>query len=79
MALAGGHSLQEQLGDEQLRDMASAGMTDEGLRHVATREYTLKCNWKVFADNYLVCGTSLHLHSCLAGCCRARSPYTLLI
>ena len=27
---------------------------DAGLRHVATRDYSLKCNWKVFADNYLV-------------------------
>ena len=29
-------------------------MLDGGLQHVATREYRLQCNWKVFADNYLV-------------------------
>ncbi len=55
MALAGRESLRDQLGDEQLQDMAAAGMMDDSLRHVATREYSLKCNWKVFADNYLVC------------------------
>ncbi|CAL5219950.1 g1882 [Coccomyxa viridis] len=46
-------SLQDQLGDDQLQDMAAAGIMDAGLRHVATRNYSLKCNWKVFADNYL--------------------------
>ena len=25
-----------------------------GHRHVGSREYTLRCNWKVFCDNYLV-------------------------
>ena len=47
-------SVQEQLGKEQLQDMKADGMLDVGLQHVATREYRLQCNWKVFADNYLV-------------------------
>ena len=47
-------SLEEQLGKEQLQDMKADGMLDRGLQHVATREYYLQCNWKVFADNYLV-------------------------
>ena len=54
LTLAGRESLQDQLGDEQLHDMACAGIMDAGLQHVATRNYSLKCNWKVFADNYLV-------------------------
>ena len=48
-------SVEEQLGKEQLQDMKADGMLDGGLQHVATREYRLQCNWKVFADNYLVC------------------------
>ena len=47
-------SVEEQLGKEQLQDMKAGGMLDGGLQHVATREYRLQCNWKVFADNYLV-------------------------
>ena len=47
-------SVEEQLGKEQLQDMKADGMLDGGLQHVATREYRLQCNWKVFADNYLV-------------------------
>ncbi|CAK0764975.1 hypothetical protein CVIRNUC_003212 [Coccomyxa viridis] len=48
-----GMSVEEQLGKEQLQDMKADGMLDGGLQHVATREYRLQCNWKVFADNYL--------------------------
>lgn len=29
-------------------------MADEGLVHLARREYVINCNWKVFCDNYLV-------------------------
>ena len=29
-------------------------MTDAALVHVASRQYRLACNWKVFVDNYLV-------------------------
>lgn len=38
-------------------------MTDASLVHVASRQYRLACNWKVFVDNYLVracqCGGQL--------------------
>jgi len=37
------------------RRLVDLGMHD-ALVHVARREYTLECNWKVFADNYLVGG-----------------------
>ncbi len=38
------------------------------LRFVARREYTLRCNWKVFVDNYLDGGYHVaHLHKGLAG------------
>lgn len=51
---AGCGSLEAQLGPEGLRAMEAAGMTDVQLLHVASREYKLNCNWKVFCDNYLV-------------------------
>ena len=47
-------SVEEQLGTEQMQDMKADGILDGSLQHVATREYCLHCNWKVFADNYLV-------------------------
>ena len=34
--------------------MEAAGMCDRQLVHVASRSYSLDCNWKVFVDNYLV-------------------------
>lgn len=34
--------------------MRQAGQADTHLIHVASRSYTLNCNWKVFCDNYLV-------------------------
>ena len=34
--------------------MEGAGMCDGQLVHVASRSYSLACNWKVFVDNYLV-------------------------
>ncbi|MBI3847583.1 MAG: Rieske 2Fe-2S domain-containing protein [Planctomycetes bacterium] len=38
------------------------------LRFVTRREYTLRCNWKVFVDNYLDGGYHVaHLHKGLAG------------
>lgn len=33
--------------------LQSAGLEDD-LSHVAKQDYLIKCNWKVFADNYLV-------------------------
>jgi len=33
--------------------MKAAGLADP-LTHVAAKEWTLRCNWKVFVDNYLV-------------------------
>ncbi|KAH9304956.1 hypothetical protein KI387_009360, partial [Taxus chinensis] len=32
--------------------LASACL-DQNLQHIARREYTINCNWKVFCDNYL--------------------------
>lgn len=29
-------------------------LTAHNFRHVGSRNYVLRCNWKVFADNYLV-------------------------
>ncbi|CAL8467964.1 g7502 [Coccomyxa elongata] len=46
-------TLEAQLGWEGLQSMEAAGMTDSHLQHVASRLYTLNCNWKVFCDNYL--------------------------
>ena len=34
--------------------MQAAGISLNGMRHVKTQHYQLKCNWKVFCDNYLV-------------------------
>ena len=49
-----GGSLVQQLGSEGKAAMEAAGMTESGLVHVASRQYRLACNWKVFVDNYLV-------------------------
>jgi hypothetical protein len=49
-----GEGFEEQLGPQGLLAMEQAGMADDGLMHVATRQYSLDCNWKVFCDNYLV-------------------------
>ena len=39
-----------------------------GLRHVHRRRYPIRCNWKVFVDNYLDGGYHVaHLHKGLAG------------
>lgn len=39
-----------------------------GLRHLHRRRYPIRCNWKVFADNYLDGGYHVsHLHKGLAG------------
>ncbi len=54
-AYTGDASLEAQLGCKGLHSMEAAGMTDSHLQHVASRLYTLNCNWKVFCDNYLVC------------------------
>jgi choline monooxygenase len=49
--------------DQRLRDM---GLDD--LRFVRRAVYTVKCNWKVFVDNYLDGGYHVsHLHKGLAG------------
>jgi len=40
----------------------------QGLRHVHRRRYPIRCNWKVFVDNYLDGGYHVgHLHHGLAG------------
>lgn len=51
--LAGG-DLEEQIGPAGKAAMEAAGMTDTSLVHIASQEYHLDCNWKVFVDNYLV-------------------------
>ena len=45
----------------------AAGVGDE-LAHVASREYRIDCNWKVFADNYLVSNECCRELSGTAGC-----------
>ena len=47
-------SLAQQMGAKGKAAMEAAGMCDRQLVHVASRSYTLDCNWKVFVDNYLV-------------------------
>ena len=47
-------SIEEETQGEILQVMEAAGIKDESLQHVASKEYNLQCNWKVFADNYLV-------------------------
>ena len=40
----------------------------QGLKHVLRRRYPIRCNWKVFCDNYLDGGYHVaHLHRGLAG------------
>lgn len=34
--------------------MAAAGVADGGLARVHSRTYRLACDWKVYADNFLV-------------------------
>ncbi len=34
--------------------MAAAGVADGGLTRVHSRAYRLACDWKVYADNFLV-------------------------
>jgi choline monooxygenase len=46
--------------------LSTAGV-DTSLHHVATREYLINCNWKVYCDNYLDGGYHVpHAHSALA-------------
>ncbi len=46
--------------------LAATGMDE--LRHVHRRRYPIRCNWKVFVDNYLDGGYHVgHLHHGLAG------------
>ena len=54
LGAAENESIEEETQGEILQAMEAAGMKDESLQHVASREYNLQCNWKVFADNYLV-------------------------
>ena len=50
-----------------LADMLAATGT-AALRHVHRRRYPIRCNWKVFCDNYLDGGYHVaHLHKGLAG------------
>lgn len=50
--------------------MEGAGMCDGQLVHVASRSYSLACNWKVFVDNYLV--REKHWSDPIARCSNAR-------
>ena len=34
--------------------MKAAGISLANMAHVKTQHYQIKCNWKVFCDNYLV-------------------------
>lgn len=54
MRRTGSVTFDAQLGLEGLQAMEAAGITDDHLVHVASRAYSLQCNWKVFCDNYLV-------------------------
>lgn len=40
-------------GVEPLRLLEGAGVTDGDLMHVRRQTFSLRCNWKVFCDNYL--------------------------
>ena len=44
------------LGPEGLQALKGSGACREHMVHVASREYHIGCNWKVFCDNYLVRG-----------------------
>ena len=46
------------LGTEGLQALKGSGACREHMAHVASREYHIGCNWKVFCDNYLVGGTT---------------------
>lgn len=53
--------------EEVMRPLAGR-LTVDGLRFVARKTWTLECNWKVFADNYLDGGYHVsRLHPGLAG------------
>jgi choline monooxygenase len=57
-------SVREELSELEQR-LQSFGM--DGLRHVTRRTYPMRCNWKVFVDNYLDGGYHIaHLHGGLA-------------
>lgn len=59
--------------------LSSAGI-DSTMQHVATREYVIKCNWKVYCDNYLDGGYHVpHAHSSLAACLDLPSYSTSLL
>lgn len=47
-------ALRAWLGAEGAAALEASGACRERMAHVARREYTLRCNWKVFCDNYLV-------------------------
>lgn len=47
-------SLLAWLGEHGAFALQASGACRPGLVHVASREYSLRCNWKIFADNYLV-------------------------
>jgi len=56
--------------EEDLRPLGQRVQPERlaGLHFVARREYTLRCNWKVYVDNYLDGGYHVaHLHHGLAG------------
>jgi len=58
--------------DDALRDQGL-----DGLRWVSRRSYPMRCNWKVFADNYLDGGYHIeHLHGGLASQIDMRSYRT---
>eukprot|EP00898_Chlorokybus_atmophyticus_P002486 jgi/Chlat1/3238/Chrsp22S08810 len=53
---------------ESAAALSEAGMNNVDMKHVATREYELNCNWKVYCDNYLDGGYHVPFaHKGLAG------------
>ncbi|KAL4856982.1 Choline monooxygenase [Chlorella vulgaris] len=49
----GGQHVEAWLGAAGSAAALAAGIGDKHLVHVASRQYELACNWKVFVDNYL--------------------------
>lgn len=59
--------------------LAAAGI-NSSLHHVASREYVMNCNWKVYCDNYLDGGYHVpHAHASLAACLDLPSYSTNLL
>ncbi|XP_008801514.1 choline monooxygenase, chloroplastic [Phoenix dactylifera] len=60
-------------------DIISNDGIDSSLKHVCRREYTIRCNWKVFCDNYLDGGYHVpYAHGGLASGLKLDSYSTLI-